>query len=144
MVSTSGQSIFARKPLSLQTGIKAKLFCGFENHFDEGSSRKISNMIGAEVCTPISPALPSPSVLPVHTATTYLGVIPIAHASLKPKLVPVFHAICCEEENSCHNPSSPGRITSSIAAKANHTDVASKELITSSGTDFFSDLSFIK
>src|SRR6185437_16666862 len=113
IVSTSGQSIPALKPLCLHTGIKAKLFEGFENHFDAGNSLKISNMIGAEVCTPISPALPSPSVLPVHTATTYFGVMPIAQASRKPKLVPVFQAICCDEENSCHNPSSPGRITSS-------------------------------
>src|ERR1700741_5259333 len=84
-------------------------------------------MIGAAACTPTNPGLPSPSALPTHTATTYLGVTPIPHASLKPKLVPVFHAIRWDELNCSHKPSSLGRFTSSIAWKVDQIDVASKE-----------------
>jgi hypothetical protein len=32
----------------------------------------------------------------------------------------------CEEENCCHRPSSPGRITSCIARNANQMEVGSK------------------
>src|SRR4030095_7182964 len=96
------------------------------NGFELGNSRKISNSNGAAVCTPIRPGLPSPSALPTHTATTYLDVTPTAQPSRKPKLVPVVHAIRCEEENCCHNPSSPGRITSSIAWNMYQIEVTSK------------------
>src|ERR1041385_8955270 len=76
---------------------------------------KMSNMTGAAVDTPVKPGLPSPSAFPIQTMTTYFGVHPTAHPSRNPKLVPVFHAIRCEEENSLQLTSISGRLTSSMA-----------------------------
>ena len=53
--------------------------------------------MGAALVTPVSSGRPSPEAFPTQTPTIYLGVIPIAQASLFPKEVPVFHEIFCAD-----------------------------------------------
>ena len=52
---------------------------------------------------------PTPSALPAQTPTMYLGVTPILQASLKPSLVPVFHAIFCLSAKDSQKASLKGR-----------------------------------
>ena len=51
------------------------------------------NSSGPAASEPISSALGRLSTLPVHTTAVYAGPEPTAHASRKPKLVPVFQWI---------------------------------------------------
>ena len=64
---------------------------------------------GAAARVPTRPARPSPLALPVQTVTAYSGVHPLAQASRKPKLVPVFQATGLGEVNLAMAPSSSGR-----------------------------------
>src|SRR5690349_13525972 len=107
MLSTSGQSGPALKPDCLHTGTEMKPVVGSSNHLDAGNNLKISNMIGAAVLMPVKLGRPSPVVLPTQTTMQYFLVKPTAQPSRKPKLVPVFQAMRCAEENNPHKPSSP-------------------------------------
>ena len=71
---------------------------GVSNQVVLGNLSKTENIIGAAILVPVKPGRPSPSALPTQTTVTYSGVIPIAQASLCPKLVPVFHAIFDEDD----------------------------------------------
>ena len=83
----------AISPLLWQTNTSSMFSYGVSNHEVFGNFSKTENIIGAAILVPVSPGRPSPSAFPTQTTVTYSGVIPIAQASLCPKLVPVFHAI---------------------------------------------------
>src|SRR5262249_53324923 len=57
-----------------------------------GNPVKISDNKGAATFAPKNPGLGVPSGRPTHTPIVYRLLTPTAHASRKPKLVPVFHA----------------------------------------------------
>ena len=57
-----------------------------------GNAASTSCSKGAAVLAPKKPGLGVPSGRPTHTPTVCSSVTPTAHASRKPKLVPVFHA----------------------------------------------------
>ena len=67
--------------------------------------------MGAAAEVPVSPGLPSPSALPVHTPATYPGVVPTAQPSRNPKLVPVFQARFGDDAKYCHPVSLSGLLT---------------------------------
>ena len=71
----------------------------------------ISKSSGADELMPDSPGRPSPSALPVQTATTKSGVVPMAQASRYPKLVPVFHATSGALPKYCQPVSVSGLLT---------------------------------
>ncbi len=108
----SSQIGLALKPLLVQISTSVISSKGFSNQAELGSLSKTSNKMGAAVCTPTKPGLPSPSALPTQTPTTKSLVAPIAQASLNPKLVPVFHAICLEESKNSQFSSASGLFTS--------------------------------
>ena len=109
-----------------QIGMRTISVSGFLKKLRSSKRLKISNSNGAAAPIPVSPGRPSPSALPTQTATTYLGVRPIAQPSRLPKLVPVFQAILCDDENKAQAASSSGRATSTIASKVCHIAPAEK------------------
>src|SRR5438876_11446416 len=66
---------------------------GFDAVFrPSGNAVKISDNKGAATFAPKNPGFGVPSGRPTHTPIVYRLLTPTAHASRKPKLVPVFHA----------------------------------------------------
>src|SRR5499433_1706872 len=57
-----------------------------------GNAVKMSVSKGAATLAPKNPGFGVPSGRPTHTPIVYRSLTPTAHASRKPKLVPVFHA----------------------------------------------------